>query len=115
MARRSESPAPGQLWESLWLALDRDTMANVLLQREAQPADSFLPQWLSGYAFLFESPMSSQRARGGAGAFPAGAPGATQPLRLRLEAPGDVFKMTTKAPARRQKNSSTARNPGARP
>jgi hypothetical protein len=38
-------------------------MASVLLQREAQPADSFLPQWLSGYAFLFESPMNLQRAR----------------------------------------------------
>jgi len=67
-------PASDQLREVLWLALDRDTMANVLLQREAQPADSLLPQWLSGYAFLFESSMNLQRARELRAAFPAGVP-----------------------------------------
>ena len=87
------APASDQLREALWLALDRDTMANVLLQREAQPADSLLPQWLSGYAFLFESSMSLQRARELRAAFPAGVPGATQPLRLRVDAPGDLFKL----------------------
>jgi len=87
------APASDQLREVLWLALDRDTMANVLLQREAQPADSLLPQWLSGYAFLFESSMNLQRARELRAAFPAGVPGATQPLRLRVDAPGDLFKL----------------------
>jgi len=87
------APASDQLREALWLALDRDTMANVLLQREAQPADSLLPQWLSGYAFLFESSMNLQRARELRAAFPAGVPGATQPLRLRVDAPGDLFKL----------------------
>lgn len=85
--------ASDQLREALWLALDRDTMANVLLQREAQPADSLLPQWLSGYAFLFESSMNLQRARELRAAFPAGAPGAAQPLRLRVDAPGDLYKL----------------------
>jgi ABC-type transport system substrate-binding protein len=87
------APASDQLREALWLALDRETMANVLLQREAQPADSLLPQWLSGYAFLFESPMNLQRARELRAGFPAGGPGATQPLRLRVDAPGDLFKL----------------------
>jgi ABC-type transport system substrate-binding protein len=87
------APASDQLREAIWLALDRDTMANVLLQREAQPADSLLPQWLSGYAFLFESPMNLQRARELRAAFPAGVPGATQPLRLRVDAPGDLYKL----------------------
>jgi ABC-type transport system substrate-binding protein len=87
------TPASDQLREALWLALDRDTMANVLLQREAQPADSLLPQWLSGYAFLFESPMNLQRARELRAALPAGAPGAAQPLRLRVDAPGDLYKL----------------------
>jgi len=87
------APASDQLREALWLGLDRDTMANVLLQREAQPADSLLPQWLSGYAFLFESPMNLQRARELRAAFPPGVPGATQPLRLRVDAPGDLFKL----------------------
>jgi peptide/nickel transport system substrate-binding protein len=88
-----DAPASDQLREALWLALDRDTMANVLLQREAQPADSLLPQWLSGYAFLFESPMNLQRARELRAAFRAGVPGVTQPLRLRVDAPGDLFKL----------------------
>ena len=87
------APAFDQLREALWLALDRDTMANVLLQREALPADSLLPQWLSGYAFLFESPMNLQRARELRAAFSAGAPGASQPLRLRVDAPGDLFRL----------------------
>jgi peptide/nickel transport system substrate-binding protein len=87
------APASDQLREALWLALDRDTMANVLLQREAQPADSLLPQWLSGYAFLFESTMNLQHARELRAAFPAGVPGAAQPLRLRVDAPGDLFKL----------------------
>ena len=87
------APAFDQLREALWLALDRDTMANVLLQREAQPADSLLPQWLSGYAFLFESSMNLQRARELRASFPAGVPGAAQPLRLRVDAPGDLFKL----------------------
>lgn len=71
------APAFGQLREALWLAMDRDTIANVLLQREAQPAAALLPQWLSGYAFLFESPMDLQRAEDLWTAFPAGLPGAT--------------------------------------
>jgi peptide/nickel transport system substrate-binding protein len=88
-----DAPASDQLREALWLALDRETMANVLLQREAQPADSLLPQWLSGYAFLFESAMNLQRARELRAAFPSGVPGAAQPLRLRVDAPGDLFKL----------------------
>jgi hypothetical protein len=87
------APASDQLREALWLALDRETMANVLLQREAQPADSLLPQWLSGYAFLFESSMNLSRARELRAAFPAGVPGATQALRLRVDGPGDLFKL----------------------
>ena len=87
------APAADQLREALWLALDCETMANVLLQREAQPASALLPQWLSGYAFLFESPMNLQRARELQAGFPAGVAGVNQPLRLRLDAPGDLFKL----------------------
>jgi len=87
------APASDDLREALWLALDRDTMANVLLQREAQPATALLPQWLTGYALLFESPMDLQRARGLRAGFSAGVAGAEQPLRLRVDAPGDLFKL----------------------
>jgi len=87
------SPAADQLREALWLALDRDTMANVLLQRQAQPAAALLPQWLTGYALLFESPMSLERARELRASLPEGEPGAAQALRLHVDAPGDLFKL----------------------
>lgn len=81
------------LREALWLALDRETMANVLLQRQALPAAALLPQWLTGYAFLFESPMNLGRARELRASFPAGTAGAAQPLRLHVDSPGDLFKL----------------------
>jgi peptide/nickel transport system substrate-binding protein len=39
--------------QALSLAIDRAAIVNVLLQRQGEPAGSLLPQWLSGYAFLF--------------------------------------------------------------
>ncbi len=86
-------PSSDPLREALWLALDRETMANVLLQRQALPAAALLPQWLTGYAFLFESPMNLERAKELRASFPAGAAGAAQPLRLHVDAPGDLFKL----------------------
>jgi len=87
------APASDQLREVLWLALDRDTMANVLLQREAQPADSLLPQWLSGYAFLFTMEKDIERAKEIRVALPASAAAGKDPLRLRVEASGDLPKL----------------------
>ena len=87
------APASDQLREALSLALDRDTMANVLLQRQALPTAALLPQWLTGYAFLFESPMNLQRAKELRAWFPASGPGAAQALRLHVDAPGDLFKL----------------------
>jgi ABC-type transport system substrate-binding protein len=87
------APAADRLREALWLSLDRDTMANVLLQRQAQPAAALLPQWLTGYALLFESPMSLERARELRASLSAGEAGTTQALRLHVDAPGDLFKL----------------------
>jgi ABC-type transport system substrate-binding protein len=39
--------------QALSLAIDRAAIVNVLLQRQGEPAASLLPEWLSGYAFLF--------------------------------------------------------------
>jgi len=83
----------GRLREALDLALDRETMANVLLQRQAQPAESLLPQWLSGYAFLFGEPMNLERAKELRAALPANVVGGTEPLRLRVDAVGDLMKL----------------------
>ncbi len=87
------APAADPLREALWLSLDRDTMANVLLQRQAQPVAALLPQWLTGYAFLFESPMNLERARALRASFPSGEAGAGQALRLHVDPTGDLFKL----------------------
>ena len=85
--------ADNRLREALALALDRDTMANVLLQKQAEPAPGLLPSWLSGYAFLFESPMNLERAKEIRAALPANVAGGTEPLRLRVDAGGDLTKL----------------------
>jgi peptide/nickel transport system substrate-binding protein len=55
--------ADAKLREAMSLSLDRQTMANVLLQKQAEPASALLPQWLSGYAFLFTMETDIDRAR----------------------------------------------------
>ncbi len=81
------------LREALDLALDRDTMANVLLQRQALPASALLPQWLSGYAFLFATHMNLDRAKQIRSTLPANVAAASDPLRLRVDAVGDLMKL----------------------
>jgi hypothetical protein len=51
------------LMKALALAIDRAPIANVLAQHKAEPAFGLLPQWLSGYEFLFESVPDLGRAR----------------------------------------------------
>jgi len=97
LALRLDDAQPGtadpQFREALDLALDRDTMANVLLQRQAFPAVALLPQWLSGYAFLFGNPMNLDRAKSLQAALPANAAGGAEPIRLRVDAVGDLMKL----------------------
>jgi peptide/nickel transport system substrate-binding protein len=49
--------------EALALAVDRATIWSVLLQRQGEPSAALLPQWLSGYAFLFSAAADLPRAR----------------------------------------------------
>ncbi len=51
------------LWQALALAIDRAPIVNVLAQRRADAAFGLLPQWLSGYAFLFATPLDISRAK----------------------------------------------------
>ncbi len=81
------------LREALELALDREAMANVLLQRQALPAPALLPQWLSGYAFLFGTPMNLDRAKQIRASLPPNLAGGGDPLRLRVDASGDLMKL----------------------
>ncbi len=51
------------LREALSQALDRATLANVLLQHRAEPAFALLPQWMSGYEKVLEAGQNLARAR----------------------------------------------------
>jgi peptide/nickel transport system substrate-binding protein len=62
-SRDSQSAEDGRLREALALSIDRESMNNVLLQGGGEPAGTFLPNWLTGYAFLFPTAVDVQRAR----------------------------------------------------
>jgi len=81
------------LREALSLSLDRNAMARVLLQKQAEAAPSFLPQWLSGYAFLFDMESNLERAKELRASLPASSVGAAQPLRVSLDANSDLSKL----------------------
>lgn len=82
-----------RLRQALSWSLDRDTMANVLLQRQALPTAALLPRWLSGYAFLFDSPMSLDRAKEIRASLPANEAGGNEPLRLHVDSSGELMKL----------------------
>jgi hypothetical protein len=82
-----------RLREAFSLSLDRGTMANVLLQKQAEPAAALLPQWLSGYAFLFNVDTNLERAKELRRTLPANAAAGAQSLRLRVDPAGDLAKL----------------------
>jgi len=49
--------------EALARSVDRGALTNFLLQKQGEPAGGLLPQWLSGYEFLFSTAADSGRAR----------------------------------------------------
>jgi len=51
------------LMQALALAIDPAPIVNVLAQKRGEPAFGLLPQWLSGYAFLFQSTPDVARAK----------------------------------------------------
>ena len=85
--------ADQRLRQALSFSLDRDTMANVLLQRQALPTAALLPQWLSGYSFLFDSPMSLDRAKEIRASLPGNEAGSSEPLRLHVDPSGELMKL----------------------
>jgi len=82
-----------RLREALALSLDRSTMAGVLLQKQAEPAAALLPQWLSGYAFLFNVDTNLERAKELRRGLPANEAAGTEPLRLRVDPSSDLAKL----------------------
>jgi peptide/nickel transport system substrate-binding protein len=63
--------------EALALAIDRSAIHTVLFQRQGEISGALLPQWLSGYAFLFPAAPDLPRARALAGG--------ARPLTLAVE------------------------------
>lgn len=51
------------LLQALSLAIDRAPIVNVLTQRRGEAAFGILPQWLTGYAFLFQTTPDLARAK----------------------------------------------------
>jgi peptide/nickel transport system substrate-binding protein len=49
--------------EALALAINRTAIHNVLLQKQGEISGALLPQWVSGYAFLFPAASDVARAR----------------------------------------------------
>jgi len=52
-----------RLREAISLAVDRGSIARGIFQGLAEPVGSILPQWVSGYAFLFPAERDVNRAR----------------------------------------------------
>lgn len=71
---RGRKPVDPRIREALSYALNRNAISNVLLQRKAAPAGALLPQWLTGYEFMFSAtpdPDQAHRLRMEAGSVPA--------------------------------------------
>ncbi|HXN21215.1 MAG TPA: ABC transporter substrate-binding protein [Candidatus Dormibacteraeota bacterium] len=58
-----EASIDSRIRQALSLSVDRAAITNVLLQKLGEPAGGILPQWLSGYAFLFSTPADTQSAQ----------------------------------------------------
>jgi peptide/nickel transport system substrate-binding protein len=102
----AQPAADPRLREALSLSLDRGTMSGVLLQRQAQPASALLPQWLSGYAFLFTMETNLTRAREIRASLPATVATIATPLRLYVDEPGDLAKLIAERVAVNARQSS---------
>jgi len=62
-ARPGRKPVDPRVREALGLALNRTAITNVLLQHRGTPASGLLPQWLTGYEFIFPGNTNLDRAR----------------------------------------------------
>jgi ABC-type transport system substrate-binding protein len=56
-------PVDPRVREALSKAINRPAISNVILQRHGLPASGLLPQWLTGYEFLFPGGTDLNRAR----------------------------------------------------
>jgi len=62
-SRDPQSPEDGQQRQVLALSTDRELLNTVVLQRGGEPAGGLLPNWMSGYGFLFPAAINLELAR----------------------------------------------------
>jgi ABC-type transport system substrate-binding protein len=62
-ARDRQSPEEGKLRDALALSIDRASIRSVVLQGEGDPSGAILPNWISGYAFVFPAEQNLSRAK----------------------------------------------------
>lgn len=62
-SRPARNPVDPRVREALSDAINRDAINNVILQKRGTPASGILPQWLTGYEFLFPGGTNLDRAR----------------------------------------------------
>jgi peptide/nickel transport system substrate-binding protein len=62
-SRAPQTDDEARLRQALALSLDRALLNNVMLQGGGEPTGSLLPQWMTGYAFLFPAKADLQQAR----------------------------------------------------
>jgi peptide/nickel transport system substrate-binding protein len=55
--RSSAAAKDVRVRQALSIAIDRASLVNVILQKEGESAAALLPQWSTGYAFLFSAPF----------------------------------------------------------
>ena len=48
-----QSPEEGHLRGALSLSIDRNSLSNIVLQGGGEPAGGLLPNWMTGYSFIF--------------------------------------------------------------
>jgi ABC-type transport system substrate-binding protein len=61
--RDPQSPDDGRQRQALALSIDRESLNTVVLQGGGEPAGGLLPNWMTGYDFLFPSSIDLELAR----------------------------------------------------
>lgn len=62
-SRDPQSPEDARQRQVLALSIDRELLNAVVLQRGGEPAGGLLPNWMSGYGFLFPAAINLELAR----------------------------------------------------
>jgi ABC-type transport system substrate-binding protein len=63
LALQFDTRVPDAVREAVALSIDRSAIHNVILQKQGAASSALLPQWLSGYSFVFDAGRDVARAR----------------------------------------------------